>query len=75
MIRGDKLVLSSGNLGKKSVYFFWDPRSAGYLAPTPIKPVLRRKRRFVAFQNIQNFEDRSCTARVILILVRRLRNF
>ena len=29
----------------------------------------------VAFQNIQNFEDRSSTARVIFLLVRRLRIF
>ena len=47
----------------------------GYLAQTPINVVLGFKRIVRAFQNIQNFEDRSSTARDIFILVRRLRDF
>ena len=44
------------NFGKKG-YSLRCRGAAGYLARTPIKPVLRFKRRFVAFQNIQPIQN------------------
>ena len=48
----------------------WSCIHLSRVAHSPIKVVLGWKRRFVAFQNFQIFEDRSSTAREILILVR-----
>ena len=62
---------SHGNLGKKGTVFQALPARQG-VAQTPGKVVLNFKSIVSAFQITQNFEERSSTVRVILILVRPL---
>ena len=66
-----KLKPALADLCLVMVSFFEARASAGQSGLRPIKVVPRFKRVLSAFHFFQNFEDRSSTARVTLILVRR----